>query len=65
MLYIKILDINDNFLEFVFSFLGLFLIYIRVIDEGLDSINKVIIDVNVIDKDDGINFKIVYIFFGD
>lgn len=61
----EIFDINDNILEFVFSFLVFFFMYIRVINEGLESVNIVIIDVNVIDKDIGINVKIVYFMFGD
>lgn len=65
MLHIKILDINDNSPEFVPSPSGSLSTYIRVIDEGADSINKAIIDVNATDKDDGTNSKIVYTFSGD
>lgn len=64
-LHIKILDINDNSPEFVPSPSGSLSTYIRVIDEGADSINKAIIDVNATDKDDGTNSKIVYTFSGD
>lgn len=65
MLHIKILDINDNSPEFVPSPSGSLSTYIRVIDEGADSINKAIIDVNATDKDDGTNSKIVYTFSGE
>ena len=65
MLHIKILDINDNSPEFVPSPSASLSTYIRVIDEGADSINKAIIDVNATDKDDGTNSKIVYTFSGD
>lgn len=65
ILYIDILDINDNFFEFIFNLFDLFLFYIKLIDEGLGSVGMVVIDVNVIDKDYGINVEIRYFMFGD
>ena len=65
VLHVEILDINDNPPEFVPSPSASLSTYIRLTDEGPDSVNRVIIDVNATDKDDGTNAKIVYSLSGD
>ena len=65
VLRVEILDINDNPPEFVPSPSASLSTYIRLTDEGPDSVNRVIIDVNATDKDDGTNAKIVYSLSGD
>lgn len=59
------LDINDNTPEFVPSPSASLSTYIRHTDEGPESVNSVIIDVNATDKDTGTNAKIVYSMSGD
>ena len=61
----EILDINDNTPEFVPSPSAFLSTYIRLINEGPESEESVIIDVNATDKDDGTNAKIVYSMSGD
>ena len=61
----EILDINDNTPEFVPSPSASLSTYIRVTNEGPESVNTVIIDVNATDKDSGTNAKIVYSMSGD
>ena len=61
----EILDINDNTPEFVPSPSASLSTYIRHTDEGPESVNSIIIDVNATDKDTGMNAKIVYSMSGD
>ena len=61
----EILDINDNAPEFVPSPSASLSTYIRRTDEGSESVNSVIIDVNATDKDAGTNAKILYSMSGD
>ena len=61
----EILDINDNAPEFVPSPSASLSTYIRFTDEGPESVNSVIIDVNATDKDTGTNAEIVYSMSGD
>ena len=65
VLHVEILDINDNTPEFVPSPSASLSTYIRHTDEGPESLNTVIIDVNATDKDTGTNAKIVYSMSGD
>jgi len=62
---VEILDINDNAPEFVPSPSASLSTYIRITDEGPESVNNVIIDINATDKDAGTNAKIVYSMSGD
>ena len=61
----KILDINDNRPEFVPTPSASLSTYIRLTDEGPESIGRVIIDVNATDKDEGRNAEILYSLSGD
>lgn len=61
----EILDINDNTPEFVPSPSASLSTYIRLTDEGPESVNSVIIDVNATDKDARTNAEIVYFMSGD
>ncbi|KAJ7358979.1 hypothetical protein OS493_019884 [Desmophyllum pertusum] len=63
--YMEILDINDNSPEFVPNPSASLSTYIRFTEEGPGSLNKVIIDVNATDKDEGTNADIVYSMSGD
>ena len=65
VLHVEILDINDNAPEFVPSPSASLSTYIRRTDEGPESVNSVIIDVNATDKDAGTNAKIVYSMSGN
>lgn len=65
VLHVEILDINDNTPEFVPSPSASLSTYIRHINEGPESVDSVIIDVNATDKDTGTNAKILYSMSGD
>lgn len=65
VLHVEILDINDNAPEFVPSPSASLSTYIRLTDEGPESANSIIIDVNATDKDKGTNAKILYSMSGD
>ena len=65
VLHVTILDINDNSPEFEPSPFESLSTYIKSIDEGPDSVDSVVIDINATDKDFGLNAEIRYSMAGD
>lgn len=65
VLHVTILDINDNSPEFEPSPSESLSTYIKSIDEGPDSVDSVVIDINATDKDFGLNAEIRYSMAGD
>lgn len=65
MLHITILDINDNSPEFEPSPSESLSTYIKSIDEGPDSVDAMVIDINGTDKDFGSNAEIRYSMAGN